>query len=172
MPDNNNVTLENVELIFRNFTGREGMYSREGDRTFAIKLDNEKADWLARDGWNVKTLKAREEGEEPQPYISVSVGYKGRPPTIVMITSRGRTYLDEDTIETLDNIDIQQADLIIRPYDWAVNGNTGRKAYLQSLYITVNEDPLMLKYGAIATVEGPMMEKTGPYVPSDDEAKF
>jgi hypothetical protein len=167
MPADNTVVLEDAEIIFRNFSGREGMYNREGDRNFAVKLSKDQADQLANEGWNVKTLRAREEDEEPQPYLSVSVGYKGRPPTIVLITSRGRTHLDEDTVETLDNIDIQQADLIIRPYDWAVSGNTGRKAYLQALYVVVNEDPLALKYGAPADVQGPMMEMTGPYIPEN-----
>lgn len=169
MPQNENVVLEDVEIMFRNFEGAEGMYNREGDRNFAIKLNQATADELAKAGWNVKTLKARDEDEEPQPYLSVSVGYKGRPPTVKMITSRGTTNLDEDTIETLDHIDIRQADVIIRPYDWVVNGNTGRKAYLQALYVTVEEDPLALKYGDIATIAGPMMQQTGPYVPSDEQ---
>lgn len=167
MPQDNTVVLEDMEIIFRNFAGAEGMYNRAGDRSFAVKLDRETADRLAEAGWNVKTLKAREEDEGPQPYLSVSVGYKGRPPTIKLITSKGQTFIDEGSVETLDWIDIQQADLIIRPYDWSVNGNTGRKAYLQALYITVNEDPLALKYETPATIEGPMMERTGPYVPGE-----
>jgi len=169
MPQDNTVVIEDAELIFRNFTGKEGMYNREGDRSFAIKLNESQADMLVKDGWNVKTLKPREEDEGPQPYLSVSVEYdKGRPPTIVMITSRGRTQLDKASVEALDDVDIQQADLILRPYDWNVNGNTGRKAYLQALYLTVNEDPLQLKYGDIATVAGPMMERTGSYVPREE----
>lgn len=171
MPQDNSVVLENVELIFRNFTGKEGMYNREGDRSFAIKLDEATADMLTKDGWNVKTLRARPDDEDqtPQPYLSVSVEYdKGRPPSVFMITSRGRTQLDRESVESLDDVDIEKADLILRPYDWNVNGNTGRKAYLQALYLTVNENPLELKYGDIATVQGPMMEKTGPYVPSDE----
>lgn len=158
----NTVLLEDVRIIFRNFAGREGMYNREGDRNFAVLLPPDIAEQLAKDGWNVKMLKAREEGEEDQAYISVTVSFKGRPPTIKMITSRGQTFLDEDSVETLDWVDIQQVDLIIRPYDWAVSGNTGRKAYLQSLYITIIEDPLQLKYSnmEIATVDGPMMERT------------
>lgn len=170
MPQDSNVVLEDVEIIFRNFSGREGMYNREGDRNFAIKLNQEMADELAKNDWNVKTLKARDEDEAPQPYLSVSVGYKGRPPTIKLITSRGQTFLDEESVETLDHIDIRQADLIIRPYDWQLkSGASGRKAYLQALYIVVEEDPLALKYGDIATINGPMMQQTGPYVPSDDE---
>lgn len=165
-----NVTIEDARVVFRNFAGREGMYNRAGDRNFAILLDKPLADELSKAGWNVKTLRPREEGDEPQPYISVTVGYKGRPPTIVMITSKKRTQLDEESVETLDWIDTDQVDVVIRPYDWDVNGNTGRKAYLQSMYVVVNEDPLALKYdmtGDIASVDGPMMERTDPYNPED-----
>lgn len=167
MPQHDNtVILEDVDIIFRNFTGKEGMYNREGDRNFAVKLPRDVAEELAAQGWNVKQLRPREEDDEPQPYLSVAVNFKNRPPTIRMIGSKsGRaTQLDEDTVDILDYVDISKVDVLIRPYDWAVSGNTGRKAYLQSLYITIIEDPLELKYGdlSIATVDGPMLEHTEP----------
>lgn len=170
MPKDNTVVLEDVRIIFRNFAGREGMYNREGDRNFAVLLPKDVAEDMVREGWNVKLLRAREEGEEDQPYISVTVSFKGRPPIIKMITSRNTVELDEESVETLDNVDIAQVDLIIRPYDWSVSGNTGRKAYLQSMYVTIIEDPLALKYGntsQIATVDGPMMEFTAPMTVAD-----
>ena len=145
--NDNNLTMEGVRIVFRNFAGKEGMYNREGDRNFAVLLDDDVAQAMAADGWNVKYLKPREEGDDAQAYIQVSVNFKGRPPRIVIVTSRNRTTLGEDEIETLDWVDIDNVDLIVRPYEWAVNGKTGIKAYLQSIYVTINEDPLELKYG-------------------------
>lgn len=166
MPQDKTILLEDVRIIFRNFEGREGMYNRAGDRNFAVLLPRDIAEEMVRDGWNVKLLKAREEGEEDQPYISVSVSWKGRPPTIKMITSRGSTDLDEDSIEVLDNVDIASIDMILNPYDWVIKGSgSGRKAYLQSMYVTIVEDALALKYNnthQIATVDGPMREFTEP----------
>lgn len=147
--DDKNVTMEGVRIIFRNFSGKEGQYNREGDRNFAVLLDPKVAKQMERDGWNVKTLMPREEGDEPQPYLTVAVNYKGRPPRVVMITSRGRTNLDEDTVGALDWADIINVDLIVRPYEWAVSGKSGIKAYLQSIYVTIQEDPLELKYAAM-----------------------
>jgi hypothetical protein len=152
MPANDNtVLMEGVRIIFRNFAGKEGQYNREGDRNFAVLLDESVAKAMDEDGWNIKMLRPRseEEGEEPQAYLPISVNFKGRPPRIVMITSRGRTNLDEDSVETLDWADIINVDLIVRPYEWTVNQKSGIKAYLQALYVTIEEDPLEIKYGEL-----------------------
>lgn len=149
MPSDNVVKMEGVRIVFRNFSGKEGQYNREGDRNFAVLLDDKVAEAMAADGWNVKWLKPREsdEEEESQAYLSVSLSFaKGRPPRVVQITSRGRTDLREDELEPLDWADISNVDMIVRPYEWSVNGKTGIKAYLQSIYITIEEDELELKY--------------------------
>lgn len=147
----NTVLMEGVRIIFRNFAGKEGQYNREGDRNFAVLLDEDTAKAMDEDGWNVKVLKARteEEGEEPQPYLPVTVNFRGRPPRIVQITSRGRTNISEDEVEILDWVDIVNVDLIVSPYEWTVNGKSGVKAYLQSMYITIEEDPLEAKYAEL-----------------------
>lgn len=154
MPANDGtVLMEGVRIIFRNFSGKEGQYNREGDRNFAVLLDEKIATVMAEDNWNVKWLKPREdeeEGTEPQAYLPVSVNFKGRPPRIVLITSRGRTNLDEHSIEMLDWADILNVDLIVRPYEWTVNGKSGVKAYLQSIYVTIEEDALEMKYAEMS----------------------
>jgi hypothetical protein len=152
MPQQDNtVMMEGVRIVFRNFAGKEGQYNREGDRNFAVLLDDTVANSMAEDGWNVKWLKPREEeaDESAQAYLQVSVSYKGRPPRIVLITSRGRSNLGEDQVEMLDWADIKNVDLIVRPYEWTVNQKTGIKAYLQSIYVTIEEDPLELKYAEL-----------------------
>lgn len=147
MPDYKpNVTLEGVRIAFRNFSGKEGQYNREGDRNFAVILPKEVADDMRADGWNIKQLRPREEGDEPQDYIPVSVNFRGRPPRIIMITSRGRTNLGEEEVNILDWAEIRNVDVILRPYEWSVNGKTGIKAYLQAIYVTIEEDELERKY--------------------------
>jgi hypothetical protein len=152
MPRENTILFEDARIIFRNFAGKEGKFNREGDRNFCVLLDNDLATQLDTDGWNVKALKAREEGDPDQPYMQVSVSFKGRPPKVVMITSRGRTDLTEDEIDLLDWADILQVDLIIRPYTWEVGGKGGIKAYLKSIFVTIEEDALDLKYADVEEI--------------------
>jgi len=151
MPQDNTVLMEGVRIIFRNFSGKEGQYNREGDRNFAVLLDDATANAMAEDSWNIKWLKPREDDEDdtPQAYLPVSLNFKGRPPRIVLITSRGRTNLDEDSVDMLDWADIINVDLIVRPYEWTVNEKSGIKAYLQSIYVTIEEDPLEMKYNQL-----------------------
>lgn len=138
--------IEDARLVFRNFSGKEGQYNREGDRNFAVILDAAVAEEMLADGWNVKFLSSREEGEPDTPYIQVSVNFKNRPPRVIMITSASRNQLAEESVSVLDWAEIRVADLIARGYDWTVNGKSGTKAYLQSLFVTIEEDELERKY--------------------------
>jgi hypothetical protein len=141
------VLMEGVHIIFRNFRGEEGPYNQEGRRNFAVLLDEDVAKAMAADSWNVKWLKPRDDEEEtPQAYLPVAIRFDIRPPRVVLITSRGRTNLDEGSIEMLDWADIVNVDLIVRAFPWEVNKKTGIKAYVQSMYVTIEEDALEIKY--------------------------
>ena len=150
MASDSNVVMEGVRIIFRNFEGKEGPYNKAGERNFAVLLDDKIATMMAEDGWNVKWLKPREdiadEGEEDQPYLPVSLRYDVFPPHVVLVTSRNRTVLTEDQVEILDYSDITNVDLIVRPYTWTVNNKTGIKAYVKTMFVTIEEDQLVKKY--------------------------
>lgn len=144
------LVLEDVRLVLRNFSGVEGMYNREGDRNFGIVIpDEDTAGYLEDCGYNVKWFKPTEEGDPPTPWLPVAVSYKVRPPHIVQVTTRGQTTLGEAEVGLLDYVDILKADVVVRPYEWNVQGKTGIKAYVQSLYVTIEEDPLAAKYAPL-----------------------
>ena len=144
-----NLVVEDARIIFRNFKGEEGRYNKKGDRNFCLILDPDDAMRLRQDGWNIKELRAREEGDEPTPYLQVSMRFDVMPPKLMMITSKGRVDLDEGTCELLDWADIAKVDVIVRPYHWNVNGDSGIKAYLKTIAVTINEDYLELKYADV-----------------------
>ena len=149
-----NVTLEDIPIVMRNFAGAEDKFNPPGKRNFSILLDEKQAQQMTEDGWNIKYLKVRDEGDTPQAFLKVEVSYKRRPPKICMITSRGLTYLAEDDLQMLDWVDIETADVTLNPYEYDVNGNTGVKAYAIGVYIKIVEDYLELKWQKWAEEQG------------------
>jgi hypothetical protein len=148
------ITIEDAELVWPNFKGKEGRFNRDGQKTFCIFLPEAEVDGLKANLWNVKYTNPREDDEDHviRPYLPVEARFDPKPPKIVMITNEGktRTFLDEDSVEVLDYADIKTVDVVLNPYDWTMpNGDTGRKAYLKTMFVTINEDALERKYAKL-----------------------
>lgn len=158
-----NIKIEDAKLIFKNFQGKGSAYNTEGNRNFGVLLDDDLAETLEADGWKIKRLRPDEDGFQ-QAWIPVKVKFGDYPPIATLITSRGKTKLNEDTIGQLDWTTIKTADLIIRPYNYpAMNGRpAGVSGYLKCIYVTVAEDDLALKYADI-----PDAEMSDEYVEED-----
>lgn len=138
--------IDEATVIYRNFEGAASKYNRAGDKNFAVVIDDPAdADELVARGWNVKIKPPREEGDSPFMYLPVKVKFNDRGPKVYLQTGRARNVLDEDSIACLDQIDILNVDLDIRPYDWVIqegtpNEKSGRTAYLQSMHVTQEVD--------------------------------
>jgi hypothetical protein len=154
------LTLEGRRLLFRNFGGKPDRFNAAGQRNFAITLDPDEAQRMEADGWNVKWLPAREDGDEPQAILKVNLKYseRGRPPRVVMITEGGKTNLDESMVEVLDWAVVVNADVIIRAYHYDIGGKTGVSAYVNSLWVTILEDDLEKKYRDVPDSGDPALE--------------
>ena len=145
------LNIAGARIGFKNFTGLEGAYNKEGERSFAVFLDDELAERLLEDGWNVKFPKSRDfaddEEDTRQAYLPVEVAFGKFPPKVVTITNDIPKVLSVDEINTLDWLEIENVDLVINPYHWSVNGNSGVKAYLKAIYATIESDMFSQKYG-------------------------
>lgn len=139
--------IDDARIIFRNFSGEAGQYNREGDRNFALLIPTQEiADELTHDGWNVRVRESRDPDGEPYMYLPVKVKFNDRGPNIYLKSGKSVNRLDESTVGMLDDIDILSVDMDIRPFDWDINGKTGRTAYLQSMNVTQNIDRFAARY--------------------------
>lgn len=139
--------IDDAVIIFPNFSGAGSKYNREGDRNFSIRIDDQDiADALIKEGWNVRIKPPREEGESPRMHLPVKVKFSDRGPNVYLQTGSVMNKLDEESIACLDDIEILSVDLDIRPYDWEVNGKTGRTAYLQSIHVIQKVDRFAERY--------------------------
>lgn len=142
----NNIVIDNARIGFRNFSGKEGKFNPAGRKNFCVFLDSDLGQILEDDNWNVRWLFPKEEGDEKQAYLQVSVSYDNIPPKIILVTSHGKTLLDNESVSNLDWAEIKLVDLSLRPYNWDVNGKKGVKAYVKSMYVTIEEDEFENKY--------------------------
>lgn len=139
--------IDNARIVYRNFSGIGSKFNREGDRNFAVVIpDQELADELIKDGWNVKIKEPREEGDSPFIILPVKVKFNDRGPHVYLVSGAARNKLDEETVGCLDDIDISSVNMDLRPYDWEINGDTGRTAYLQSIEVIQEIDRFAARY--------------------------
>ena len=139
--------IDDARIIYRNFSGAPSKFNREGDRNFAVIIpDQDMADALIKENWNVKIKPPREDGDDPFMYLPVKVKINDRGPAVYLVSGKARNNLNEETVGMLDDIDILSVDLDIRPFDWDVNGKQGRTAYLQAIHVTQRIDRFAERY--------------------------
>lgn len=144
----NNLIIENAEIIYPNFSGREGRYNREGDRNFSVLIPEVPGlvDKLAAEGWNVKPYY---QNNEPtgRSYISgVSINFKYYIPPEIHYVSGGRDIvLTEETLSgriaaQLDGRGAEKVDVSIRPREWErADGSKGIKGYVDEMRIVAKK---------------------------------
>ena len=146
----NILQIDDAKIIFKNFEGRGDKFNREGDRNFSLLIeDPNTADALVDKGWNVKIKESRDPDEGPFMRLPVKVKFTDYGPREYLNSAGNVTELDEESIACLDNIDIETVNMDIRPYDWEVNGKTGRTAYLQSMEVVQRIDRFAARYSSM-----------------------
>lgn len=151
-----NVEIENANIFFRNFRGGPTKFNPAGgDRSFCVEIpDREMAQALIDDGWNIRVLAPKEEGDRPVHYMQVAVRYNEySAPYVLTIANGVKTELDERDIGNLDTADIRSVDLVIRPHNWEMGGNRGVKGYLKAMYVTIDLDRFAMKYAEMESPE-------------------
>lgn len=139
--------IDGRQIIFKNFEGKGDKFNREGDRNFSLRIDDpDTADALVKEGWNVRIKEGRDDDEGPFMRLPIKVKFTNYGPNVYLRTGDRVNELNEESIACLDNIEIDSVCMDIRPYDWDVNGRTGRTAYLQSIEVVQRIDRFAARY--------------------------
>lgn len=146
----NKLELREVRIIWANFQGLRTEYNALGNRNFNILIEDEQlAQSIAEEGWNIKTRDGFEDGDPPFWTLAVKVNFDSAyPPRIYKINEDGtkKTLLDSKTVMILDLLKIKYADVLLSPFAWQSQGRSGISAYLDTMYVVVEENPLDLKW--------------------------
>lgn len=150
----NNLNIEGAVIGFKNFSGKETKYNAAGNRNFSIFIDDvDTAEQLKADGWNVKVRKSKNDNDEELKFhLPVTIKFtEYYRPKVFQITSSGKTLLTEETLGLLDYSVFENVDISIKPHEWEVNGQRGIKAYVDAMYVTIQEDYFAERYSNINT---------------------
>lgn len=145
------LTIEDAQIGLRNFAGEKTNYNNEGNRNFVVFLDEEDANFLADNNFNVKFPKERPdldpEQDNRKPFIKVTIGNHAK---VIQIVERADgeqdgLQLEGDEIGILQRADIAKVDLVINP--WLSKMNNKLSAYLDTGYFVRDIDQFGAKYG-------------------------
>lgn len=133
-----NVVVKNACIMFTNFAGEKDRFNM-GKPQFNLVLTEEAARDLQADGWNVRIMPAREEGESPTYMTNINVAFSSdgrRNPTIKLYSSldgkRVCRRLSAETIGVLDDIRLERINLRIGSFNYDGDKYT-MKGYLHEL---------------------------------------
>lgn len=135
---------------WRNFRGAKTQYNAQGNRNFTIEIrDMDLLKVLEDRGFRVKERPGQNEGEVTYTLqikfsygIDPSTGKTRGPKITQYVVGNGTpTEIDEDTVDILDEVDIVDCVMKIRPYDWTMkDGATGTTAYLNELIVQIPDN--------------------------------
>lgn len=129
---------------WRNFRGLDTKYSR-GKIFFNVAIeDPQLLKTLLDRGFNVKDYVNKERpDEEPTHILKITIKFNDFGPKIQQYVEGSGTPvdLDQDDIGMLDDADIMDCVIKIRPYDWTMaNGTQGVSAYLTELAVQIPQN--------------------------------
>lgn len=129
---------------WRNFRGEGTQFNAAGKRNFNVRInDISLVEMLKSRGFNVREMKKMNDDDETSYFMQVKVQFNQYGPRIIQYVqgNPNGVELDEETVGMLDNVDILDCVIKIRPYDWEMaTGNKGTTAYLTELAIQIPDN--------------------------------
>lgn len=143
-------TFKDVEMRWKNFSGKTDDFNPQGKRFFHIVLNEEMVNELRNvelttksgkivRGANVKTHVPKSGEGDPMYTLKVLIG-DFFPEEVIRVTPTNRMKLTEDTIGNLDREYIEKAKVMVTLTPYERPGNTGITAYCRKLAVWIKED--------------------------------
>ena len=137
--------LTNRDIIYRNFSGKQTQFNRNGNMKFSIVIDPAMAPKLQQEGWNVKVKPSKNDENEMFCTLEVRVRFdlSFAKPKIKQATAHSSVMLNENNIKNLDDAEIETAKVVLRQYAWTnPSGEHGISAQLSEMYVKLQEGVL------------------------------
>ena len=164
---NGNLNVERAAMIYKNFSGKPTKVNPAGGkRTFSLVLNEEYAERLFDQGWNVKVKEVRDQVEEGE--ITRTVGWQDYvnnyknvfdhaliytevvinensdyPPKIYKVSEfngeKTMALIPPDQWYRMDEMELSNIDIVIHPYTHgrSIANPDAKKGYLKSMYAVV-----------------------------------
>lgn len=177
------ITLENIRLIWKNFAGEKKQFNEAGKRNFAIPLDEELALELYEAGWPVKDNVKKvndpsNPAEEVLYHMPVIVRLDGKRPARIFMVAPAKnpkpdapknvkTLITEETAVVVDWARFDLIDVKLSPHNYDFNGKRGVTAYLVTMFGFVHVDSLEEKYADIPEDEQAALETGGDVIDAE-----
>jgi hypothetical protein len=145
--DDLEVENANIKWAFSHFDGREDTFNNEGDHNFTIIIDDEQeARRLMDEGWNIRTMEGREEGDPPEYLLKVKISFRFSAPAIFFLKGERRYRADEVDLVDIKRATCEQLDVIIQPSPWVHGRDSGISAYVKEMYVKIKESRFAERY--------------------------
>lgn len=151
MPRVSNINITDGKIAYSNFSGRPTNWNPDGGvRNVTFVIPDEVAQAIKDDGWNIREQVIDDEGNiryllEAKITFRTRTG-QPRDPKIFIVRNDSLVHITEETVATLDRADILSVDAVLGPSYWEWGGRKGIAAYVNSMYLTIKENPIDEKY--------------------------
>ena len=136
-----------IKWSFSHFDGRADTFNDEGDHNFTVIIDDEDTAQRLRDeGWNIRTFEGKEEGDPPEHTLKVKISYRFEAPKIFLIKGQRKYRADEADLADIKRSTCEQIDVIITPSRWVQGSRTGISAYCKEMYAQIKESRFSAQY--------------------------
>lgn len=145
------IVIRDAQVMYMKLSNTPDAFGKT-DRKFDVVLDEDLAESLTNDGWPVKIKNPKNPDYAPYKYMTCKMKFRDDSPNVrydphvEVIDGRTKTRMTAQTVGLLDSERIEKIDLVLSQYHWNNVNGSGISAYVRSMYVTLDSDPLAAEY--------------------------